>query len=95
MKAEFGTEISDQVIFAQPIGTASRNLIIMIGIVSCQHTVEIANEHLIFRRIQQALFVYAFQERLRTLASRLPQSRMQTCEQRTGRTMPAIPEIVG
>ena len=64
METEFCTEISDQVLLVQPVRAARRHAKIMVGVVGRQYAVEVADEYLIFRRIDQALLVDTFKKAL-------------------------------
>src|ERR1039457_4179327 len=66
----------------------------MVSIVGRQYAIEIADAHMIVRRLQPKLVVNTLQECLRTLPGGIPQTRMQTRKQRAGGTIPAIPKVV-
>src|SRR3990172_2146351 len=64
VKTELGAEISDQILFAQPVRSASRQPVIVVSVIICQYTVEITDEYLVICRIQQTLLVHTLKKTL-------------------------------
>ena len=54
---------------------------------------KLVEEHRVGRRRRQPLLVEALQHRLRAVAHRVPQRRVQPREERARRPVPAVPEI--
>ena len=72
-----------------------RERLVHVRVVRRQHPVEVVEEHRIRRRGGEPRLVDALEHRLRAVAHRVPQRRMQAREERPRRPIEAVPQIAG
>ena len=96
MKAELGAEIGDQVgrLQGRPAGELQPGFR-MIGIEGRQDPVHGAEEDRIVGGFVDPLLVHALEKCLGTVVHGAPETGAESGEQRAGRPVPAVPEIVG
>ena len=77
VESEFGTEVRDEVVRAQPFRAVAAERLGMVRVIGGEDAVESVQEDWIVGGIEEALLVDALQERLRAMAYRIPQVLVQ------------------
>ncbi len=93
VKAELGAEVRDQVAVLEKRGVLPRDRLGVVGIEGREDAVEAREKHRVGSCRRQALLVEALQHRLRAVAHRVPQRRVQPREERARRPVPAVPQV--
>ena len=91
--AELGAEVRDQLVGLEAARAALERRLGVIRVERREHARQTVEERGIGGRVDQALLVDPLQHRLRVVADRVPQRRVQPREDRARRAVPAVPEI--
>jgi len=82
VKSELGAEVGDQVRGAQPLGAVTPQRLVVVSVVDGQDAVVIGEENRILHCIAQHVFIHPAQEGLGVVPDRVPQTGVQSREQR-------------
>ena len=93
--AELGAEVRHQVLGLEAARVLLERGFRVVGVEGRQDPGHGIEERRIGGGVDQALLVDALEQRLRAVADRVPQRRVQLGEQGARRAIPAVPEVVG
>ncbi len=95
VETELRAEVGDKIVVVQGFAFVNSRSLGVIGVIGGKNATEVEKKHRIRGSFDQAMFVDALQECLRTLTDRAPERRLKTLEQLARRPIPAIPKIAG